>query len=299
MERRQIDLRLETEEERVKALQDYLRPVKLASRLVSAACLIVARGHQIQVGNQRAVRLAIPKSDVSQVAKQLGLELSPNTWLKAIVELESKRIVGVLRTTSPWTYVLSLDAIGKLQPAADDESAAIAALPIFGAEEPQQAVAELDRKPNRSGSGQGPVTPGHPPRVRVESNLQNPCTVRSVVSATEPAGLADRMVRPWHRQCGLTGEDLAWAVASGKLECIRRLYREGKQLEWIGTSEDDLVRFLTAVHHCATCPGLDKRMGALTARVKRDPIDVRNTRQASDKWAADVIRKYQTAEVSS
>ncbi len=294
MERRQLDLRLETEEERVDALRDYLRPVELASRLVSAACLIVARGNQIQVGTQRAVRLAISKADAAQVAKRLGIGLSPNTWVAAIAELEARRIVGVLRTTSPWTYVLSLDALGKLQPAEDDELAQIAALPLFSVEAP---AAEPDRNAVRSGAGQGPVRPGQAPRVRVNKNLQDPCTVRSVVSATEPAGLADRMVRPWHRVYGLTGEDLAWAVQSGQLECIRRLYREGKILEWIGGSEDDLLRFLTAVHHCATCPGLSSRMGALTARVKRDPIDVQKTRHASETWAAGVIRAYQTAKI--
>jgi hypothetical protein len=305
---RQLCLDLVTAEERVASLSKYLQPVKLAPRLVAAACVIVARGDKIQVLGQHAIKLAIAKNEAAQVAKHHKVPISPNTWIAATEELEAKRIIGILRTTRPWTYVLSLEAIGRLQHAVDDVSAGIAALPIFQPE-------EVDQEPDRSTLGHPSVRVGQGVRDRERQEIQNPCPLPCSVSRdahsggvdrvdrperadradSRPApsaivrGLAGRMERPWDRQSGLTGEDLREAVRTGQLEPLRALYREAKVLEWIGDSEDDLLRFLTAAHHVATVDGLGNRMGALVARMKRE-CDVNGCRQRSEQWAAGVLR---------
>lgn len=296
MDKRQLDLRLATAEEKVERLREYLRPVGLAPRLVAAACVIVARGDQIQVCEQTAVRLQIAKQDAAEMAKRLGLTLSPNTWVAAVSDLEARRIVGVLRTTRPWTYVLSLPALDRLEARPADTLSEISQLPLF---RPPEESDGPDQEGDRSGLGQPSVNPRSGPRVREYGHLESPCPPESVSrDRGARTGLADRLRRPWDRQSGLTGDDLAAAIRTGDLEPLRRLYREAKQLEWVGGAEDDLLRFLTAVHHVATVDGLANRMAALVARVKREPIDVSRCRHASEDWAAQVIRRSrQPAEV--
>jgi hypothetical protein len=295
MDTRQLDLRLATEEEKVERLREYLRPVGLAPRLVSAACLIVARGDQIQVLGQQAIRLQIAKGEAAVRSAALGIVLSPNTWVAAVQELEERRIVGVLRTTRPWTYVLSLEALARLEPLVDDELAAIARLPLFASPAADDEPPAADRSDDRSTKSQPPVSPRSGARVRETSYSQNPCPPvrRDRARSTQ---LADRMRRPWDRETGVTGEDLAAAVRTGQLDVLRALWREAKVLEWVGDSDDDLLRFLTAAHHCATVPGLDRRMGALVARVRRygidGQIDVSRCRHESEDWAARVMRKH-------
>ena len=273
---RQLDLPLTSAEERVAAMRVYLEPIELASRLVSALCLIAARGDSIRVGNQPAVSVQISKAAAAKWGKAYGLrDSSGNTFLAAVLELEELRLVGVLRTTRPWTYVISLPALARLEPPADDP---LAALPVFF---------ETDRGADRSAS----VNAGQPPRVREDLETLNPCNPCSVSRTTKPAGLADRLRRPWHKTEGLTGDDLAQAVKAGDMEPLRRLWSEGLHLEWLHDSEDERLRFLTICHHCATVAGLGNRMAALVARVKQDPLNVARVRHASEDWAAAIIRK--------
>ena len=66
---RQLDLPLTSAEERVAAMRVYLEPIELASRLVSALCLIAARGDSIRVGNQPAVSVQISKARPNGAAR--------------------------------------------------------------------------------------------------------------------------------------------------------------------------------------------------------------------------------------
>jgi hypothetical protein len=285
---RQLELNLATEQERVASVLEYLQPVELAPRHRAALALVVSCGEVIQVGTTRAIRWQASKGRIGEKARKNGVKTSVNTFLRAVEELESRRVVGVLRNTRPWTYVVSLAALGQLPTAPADPVAAIEALPCFRPPEPPE---EVDRTEFRS----APVSSGQFARVRESNLIQNPCP--TVYRDQEPCarmvdrGLTDRMVRPWDRQCGLVDADLVRAVERGELDPVRRLWREAKMLEWVGGSEDELLRFLTIVHHCATSTGINRsRMGVLVARVRRG-CDVAKIPHRSEDWAAGVIRQ--------
>lgn len=286
---RQFDLNLATEDERVQSVLHFLRPVELASRQASAVALVVGCGNLIQVGDTRAVMWQASKAKIEEKAGKNGVSVSANTFIKAMGELEALRVVGVLRNTRPWTYVVNLAALGQLPERQIEPLGALASLPCFG------GSSEVDRSEVRSTS----VNVGQAARVRDSINQENPCLPRDRDRDRAPTGsggLADRMLRPWDRSLGLVDGDLVEAVRSGELEPIRRLWREAKVLEWVPAvpSGDDLLRFLTIVHHCATCSGLNRRMGALVARVKRglDCSRIPNGRPgSSEDWAAGVMRR--------
>lgn len=285
-EARQLLLEFATAEERSAALGNYLRAIELPSRQVVVLCTIAGLGELIQVETQRGSRLQISKSGIAAATRRLGLHGSPNTWLAGAADLERRNLLSIVRVTSPWTYVVCWDRIGRLEPPAQVVPA-LESLPVF----------RLDQPDTRSGGVQLPVRPGQHPRVRVERSISNPCLGSvSEIRDTCPAGLADRMRRPWDRHRGLTGDDLVWSVtttdlARGRdnLQPIRALWREALLLEWITGSEDSQLRFLTACHHVATVVGISNRMAALVARVKVSPVSVERVRQASEDWAAAVI----------
>lgn len=284
--KRQLGMNLATEEERVASVLEYLRPVGLASRQIAAVGLIVGCGELIQVSGTAAARWQVAKEDVAEKAGKYGLKCSPNTFLRAVEELESRRLVGVLRTTRPWTYVVPLAALGQLETATEDPAEALAALPCF------HPPARGDRTESQSVS----VSVSQSARDRDSIQIQNPCPLREPCRATGDGGLADRLRRPWDRHAGIRDQDLIRAVRSGELEPIRALWREAKVLEWIGGSDDDLCRFLTIVNHTATSSGLNQsRMGALVARVKRG-LDVSKIPHVSEEWAACVMRSRHRAQ---
>jgi hypothetical protein len=293
---RQLSLNLGTEEERVASVRTYLQPVELAPRQVAAVALIVGCGEAIQVLGQPARRWCADKATISEKAKKYGLNCSGNTFLRAVEELEFRRIVGVLRNTRPWTYAVSLAALAKVEMRRNDPIAALESLPCFG------GLEGGDRGESRSPS----VTLGQGARDRERIHTQNPCPTvyRASVDVTSGGGLADRMQRPWDRAAGLCDEDLVRAVVEGDLDPIRRLWEEAKVLEWVGcnraVSDDETLRFLAIVHHCATSPGINQsRMGVLVNRVKRG-LDATKTRQASDQWAAAVMaRRHKHAEAAA
>jgi hypothetical protein len=291
---RQLGLNLVTEEERVSSVFSFLQPVELASRQVAAVALIVGCGELIQVGNARAVRWQASKEQIAKKAQKLGVSIAANTFLRAMEELESRRVVGVLRNTRPWTYVVSLAALSQLPERVVDPVAELAALPCFG------GAPDVDRTAFRSTS----VNVGQSHRVREDLTQENPCLIvdrERVPAQTGDVGLTDRLLRPWDRRSGLQDSDLVQAVRSGDLSPVRRLWREAKILEWVPSqpSDDDLLRFLTIVHHCATAKGLNRsRMGALVARVKRG-LDVtripNGSPGSSEDWASRVMRQYANA----
>jgi hypothetical protein len=288
---RQLELNLKTEEERVASVSEYLRPVQLALRQRAAVALIVGCGELIHVRGQRAAQWQVSKEDLAAKAKKHGLFRSPNTFFRAVTELEELRLVGVLRVTRPWTYVVSLVALARVEVGPVDPLAALEALPIF-AEPP--AVAPAAAGTDRNGIRSVSVPVGQSARSRERVTQENPCLPCSVSRETGDAGLTDRMRRPWDAGCGLTDADLVAAVRKAELDPIRRLWADALVLEWIGcsgeASDDEMGRFLTCVHHAATAEGLHRRMGNLVARVKRG-CDVKGTRQASDDWAAAVMRR--------
>jgi hypothetical protein len=90
---------------------------------------------------------------------------------------------------------------------------------------------------------------------------------------------------------------LLHAVVTCDLAPLRRLYAEARATGRVPMhpSHDDKMRFLTVCHHCATAAGINNRMAVLSARLRRDPIDLANVRQASDEWAAAVLAKRTAA----
>jgi hypothetical protein len=190
---------------------------------------------------------------------------------------------------------VSMAALSALETVPADPLEALASLPCFHPPE----------KGDRSGFRSASVSPGQSARDREIQEIQNPCPTvyRDRERNTCPAGLTDRMRRPWDRHCGLRDQDLVWAVTTTSLDAIRRLWREAKVLEWVGvageTSDDELLRFLTIVHHAATSTGINQsRMGVLTNRVKRQ-LDISKIAHASEGWAARVVaRQHALPEMS-
>lgn len=282
---RQLSLNLASESERVSSVSAFLRPVELASRQVAAVALIVGCGELIQVAGTKAARWSASKEEIAEKARKYGLKCSANTFLRAVEELEARRVVGVLRNTRPWTYVVSMPALSALETVPADPLEALASLPCFHPTE----------KGDRGGFRSASVSVGQSARDRERQEIQNPCPTVYRERNTCPDGLTDRMRRPWDRQCGLRDDDLVWAVTTSSLDPVRRLWREAKVLEWVGvageTSDDELLRFLTIVHHAATSTGINQsRMGVLTNRVKRQ-LDVSKIAQVSEKWAAGVVAR--------
>lgn len=283
---RQLDLALKTENERVAQVLRFLQPVELASRQVATVALVVGCGELIQVTGQAAVRWSASKGKIASKCREYGLSCSPNTFLKAAAELEKRRVLGVLRNTKPWTYVVRLGALAELEPAPKAAAQGLADLACF----------RPGPVPDQGGDRSGPVRSGQAARVRESIETQNPCpTVYRVpvdVLACE-AGLIDRLRRPWDRKSGLTDADLVRAVQSGDMQPVRALWQEARVLEWVGckgeASDDEALRFLTIVHHCATSPGINQsRFGVLVSRVRRN-LDVTRIPQASERWAAGVL----------
>lgn len=259
---------------------EYLQPVKLASRLGSALALIVGHGDGIQVLGEDAVKLQIARSAIDELATRYRLpDCSGKSFVRACEELERRQVVGILRVTKPWTYVVSLRALARLESTPVDP---LASLPIF-----------LSRGGGRDSPGQA----GTGPRVRDSNHIQNPCSVSYRVRdrVTGAGENVSRPLRPWDRRTGYSSEDLVAAIETGDLQVLRDLYREGLMLEWIDSSEDSKLRFLVACHHAATAPGLRNRMGALVARVRRN-IDVHGCRGISEDWAAGVLRSRERSD---
>jgi hypothetical protein len=278
---RQGWLKLETAEERAESLHKYLRPFEMAQRQVAVLCTIAGLGELIQVQGRPGSRLAIAKGELAAASKRCGVPVSGTTWMAGAAELQRKTLLDIMLQTRPWTYLVCWSRLAKLQPPGPVQP--LETLTVF-------SDAPLPAGPDRTAVRSGPVRSGQDPRVREIVDTKNPCpeTV-NVKRDTWPTGLADRLRRPWHRRDGVTSQDLVLGVVGGELEILRRLYREAKVLEWIGDSEDELLRFLTGCHHVATSPGLGNRVGALVARLKR-ACDVHGCRQESENWAAGVLR---------
>jgi len=284
---RQLCLDLASEDDRVASVKTYLQPVELAPRQVAALSLIVGCGDTIQVLGHSGRRWVADKQTVAEKARKYGLKCSGNTFLRAVQELEEMRIVGVLRNTRPWTYAVSLTALGKVGLRRCDPIESLEGLACFG------GLEGGDCGQSRSVS----VSPGQSARDRDSIRNLNPCPTvyRDRDAHTSDVGLTDRMRRPWDREVGLRDEDLVKAVKVGNIDPIRRLWEEAKVLEWVGcdqqASDDEALRFLTIVHHCATSAGINQsRMGVLVNRVKQG-LRVDKIRQVSDNWAAAVMAK--------
>jgi hypothetical protein len=101
--------------------------------------------------------------------------------------------------------------------------------------------------------------------------------------------------RPWHREDGLRSEDLVAAFHRNDVDVFRRLYQEAVMQEWFPDSQESKLCFLTIVHHVCTSK-LRSPMAALVSRVKKG-LDVSQTRQASDAWAAAVLRQSHKDQV--
>lgn len=300
---RQLQLNLRSPSEQIASALEYLRPVDLEPRHAAAIALVIGCGSVIQVQDTQAVLWQASRAEVDRNAVQYGLDISGNTFLRRLNELEGRRIAGVLKTTRPWSYVVNLQALAALPLRSTDPTATLAALPCFGGVSESDPPVEAEISTNLEKFGQRRSTSvkvGQTARVRDRVYIQNPCPtvtrVRERDTGGVPAvGLAGRLVRPWDVRSGLGDADLVQSVQSGDLEPVRRLWREAVVLEWVPAQpcDDDLLRFLTIVHHCATCRGLNRRMGALVARVKRG-LDVRRIPNgqpgSSEDWAAGVMR---------
>jgi hypothetical protein len=112
------------------------------------------------------------------------------------------------------------------------------------------------------------VRPGQTaPRVLVEESKARVSVSReSVSSATR--GIERRLVRPWARQGGLTGDDLVWAVRDRSRVVLRRLYYAAVETGWWADCEDHRTKFLILAHHCATTA--ENPMALLTAMCRQD-----------------------------
>jgi len=151
------------------------------------------------------------------------------------------------------------------------------------------------------GSGD-PVSPGErvtcaDERTGADRSARVACRAHAVLPPAEdtpPLTRAGSPRKPWARVGGYSDEQLVESVVSGDLDVVRHLWREALVLEWIVASEDTVVRWLTAVHHCATVDGVRNRMGLLVHLV-RGGLDTSRIRHEHEDWAAEVVRAARSA----
>ena len=143
----------------------------------------------------------------------------------------------------------------------------------------------------------GVVRPGQTaPRVLVEESKARVSVLRESVSCIA-RGIERRLVRPWARQGGLTGDDLVVAVRDRSRVVIRRLYYSAVEAKWWMDCEDHRTKFLILVHHCATTA--DSPMALLTALCRQDAegtvLRSKRCTDASRDWAEDVRAYWRRA----
>lgn len=155
--------------------------------------------------------------------------------------------------------------------------------------------------------GQGLVRGGQttPPRVLVQEHKPRVCTV-SVSEDSAPRGLDARLVRPWSRDGGLTGEDLAWAVAKRSQYVLVRLWTEAIARGFWGDSQAYRQRFLACCWQ-AVASARTSAMGLLQTlcrthlgedQSRRESGEYSETRytlsEAADQWASATRRQWNT-----
>lgn len=286
---RQLTLKLASPEEMASSFDDYMAPLKLPPRQLAVLRLLRLNGESKVRNEQHFSELQM---SLSRAARRAGVAKA--TFKRGAEELEERKLVAILRHSTPWTYVAAWSRVAKLKPPDELD-------PLDGHE-----ILSSDW----DDPGQGRSPPGHgardtvsnrvfKPRVsvnRVRDSVHGPASARMPPGdEPEPDGEPpDWWPRPWDRESGLDDEGLVRAVSGGWLGALRRLYDEALRLGWIADSEDARLRFLSLCHHAATTVGIHRRMAVLVAAVKRD-LDVSKVRHASEDWAAAALKKSRRA----
>lgn len=285
---RQLELILETSEERQAKLRRYLEPLALPQRQVDLLCLLAGHGEKLTAGGQQFSRLAM---DQRRAAKKMGC--SKNTFAEAVLDLHAIGVVGVLQNTAPRTYVVNWNRVSKLEP------------PPPEPELPEWIAAESWSPPGQAvvSAGQGlrdsEKVLSEKVRDRVGDTVNREGGRRG--EATEPgqvetAGSCGDPMAHRHPWKALADEHLIAAVVRNEPpKLLRRLYDEAVALGWIDDCEDAKLRFLTICHHCATTAGAHRRVAMLVSRCKRK-LDVSRIRAVSEDWAARRLKPQRQAE---
>lgn len=318
---KQLAFVLSDDDAATEALLRFVQPLGLSPRAVAVLVGLRLRGQRCTIAGQSCTRWAKSKHEAAAALGMAGA-----TYLAGLADLEAVGVVGVVRTTRPWTVVLSWDRLAQLEPPPDP----MLALPLFGGAptpEPRAEAGQLsgsgraeDGQPAgnlRAAVGQVSGSPGQPAgscRAAVGQALGslgqpsgslgqgargsvNTCVskIREIRGSADPRGPARSpaelraLPAPWHREDGFRDADLVRCVRDLDTKSLRHLYDQAVTKGWIQDSEDARLRFLTVAHHCATIPGLHSRMAALVARCKAG-VGTERTRQESEQWAAAVMR---------
>lgn len=139
----------------------------------------------------------------------------------------------------------------------------------------------------------GVVTGGHTcARVLVKNKKDRVRDVNRVLRVTRAPEA--RLVRPWARRGGLTGDDLRSAVQDRDRQVLSRLYGAAVEAGYWEDCEDHRVRFLSLCHHAAT--RAEEPMALLVALCRRDDngtvLRSERVRDVSRDWAADTRRHW-------
>jgi hypothetical protein len=263
---RQKFLKLETSQEREAAARRFVEGRGFSPYQVDALCLFAGQGERGTVNRQAVTTCVISKSDAGK-----RLPCAANTFMAAVRHLEAIGVVGVGKSTRPWTYVVNWTRIDKVEKPPDDPLAAIAQLAV---------CREV---------WSAPVSAGQPVRDSVNKDSLESVSYRDSVSSRDTNRLTE-LDQPWARDGGFTDAELVHCVTTYQMRPLRRLYDEAVRLGWVRDSEDNRHRFLTICHHAATCSGVGRRMGLLVSRTKRG-LRVTRIRQQSVDWAARLLGK--------
>jgi len=242
-------------------MRKYLAPLKLADRQVAVLCLLAGWGVRGERQGQALLTLTIT---VASAKQKTGC--GAGTFLAGVEDLRQMGLVDTLKVTKPFTYVVNLSRLAKLEPPEGcdplDEVAA-----LFS--DVQGARDSVNRE--------------------YISKVRDRDSVTTVFRDTGGLNAAERLRRPWARNDGVDDAMLRSAVLQGKHHILGALYREATGvLGWIQDSIDARLRFLMICHHAATCQGIHHRMGVVQARVKRG-LDTAKIRHDSEAWARKVL----------
>lgn len=209
----------------------------------------------------------------SELALAAGAK-SPNTGLAALKRLASRGILA-------W----------EVAPQRDGHDILIDWLALWDLEPDDRPTAL--RAKLQAEAGQTAVRPGQaPPRVLGEQEQET--RVRDVDVSGRVRGRGARLVRPWHRRDGLSGDDLAAAVRNRDREVLTRLYYAGIEASWWTDRAVYRQRFVACCYQAVRDSTINP-MALLHTLVKRHLSDKPREERAGGDGLSDEADDWATA----
>jgi len=258
------------------SLETHLRTVLREDSDVQLL-LTIAREDRETADRQR--RPAGSTTFARKTKRELGLASrhSPNAGRAALDRLAARGVLVYEISAAGHELLVDWQAVWRLAPRPT-------------AEQRLRDELEASRGGGAEGGGQTAVRPGQGP-PRVFPRQQKP------VSSVDRVPCRGRLVRPWHRRDGLTGEDLATAVRERSAQVLHRLYWSGVEAGWWEDCEAYRQQFLACCWQ-AVASADSSPMGLLNLLVRRflreaaDGEQRRGLTNEADDWASETRRAW-------